>query len=139
MQPLDPDHGPDPVRALADGSRRWAPMPPDQARHVFREMVVWELSNGRLSAWRRRRLVQYAAALHLSAVDAGRLIQEAHDAFNVQHSRPATSDDDADSRPTLRFRPGLSRPAAWPVWVKLLLLAATVGAVELILFSILPG
>lgn len=136
MQPLgNPDRGPDPVRLLADGCQRIRPMPAAQARRVFREMALWELHNGVLNARRRRRLVQYAAALHLSAVDAGRLIQEARAAFESQHPRPSTPDD----KPNLRFRGDVSQPAAWPVWARLGLLLAVVGAAELILFRILSG
>lgn len=43
---------------------------------VFVEMIRAEIRNGRLSAWRRRRIVQFAAQLNLSAVEAGRLIEQ---------------------------------------------------------------
>jgi len=43
---------------------------------IFREMIRMEIRCGRLSPWRRRRIVQYAAQLNLSAVQAGRLIEE---------------------------------------------------------------
>ena len=136
MQPPgNPDRGPDPVRHLADGCQRNHPMPAAQARRVFREMALWELHNGALTARRRRRLVKYAAALHLSAVDAGRLIQEAKAAFESQYPQPSTLDD----KPDLRFVGDLSEPPAWLVWVRLAVLLVVVGAAELILFRILSG
>ncbi len=46
---------------------------------IFRELIRAEIRHGRLSAWRRRRIVQYAAQLKLSAVEAGRLIEECRD------------------------------------------------------------
>lgn len=53
--------------------------PTIQLNDIFREMIRTELRNGRLSAWRRRRIVQYAAQLNLSAVEAGRLIVQCRD------------------------------------------------------------
>lgn len=52
-----------------------APDTPDN-KFIFREMIVHEIKNGRLSPWRRRRIVRYAAKMGLSAVEAGRLLCE---------------------------------------------------------------
>lgn len=41
---------------------------------VFRQLILGEIRNGRLSRWRRRRIVQYAAAMGLSATEAGDLL-----------------------------------------------------------------
>lgn len=46
---------------------------------VFREMIVHEIKNGRLSSWRRKRIVRYAAKMGLSAVEAGKLLAECRD------------------------------------------------------------
>jgi hypothetical protein len=48
---------------------------------IFRELIRSEIRNGRLSTWRRRRIVQYAAQLNLSAVEAGRMIEECRAEF----------------------------------------------------------
>jgi hypothetical protein len=47
---------------------------------IFREMIAQELRAGRLTRAGRRRIVQYAAQLGLSAIDAGRLLAECRDA-----------------------------------------------------------
>lgn len=65
-------------------------------RDVFREMVIGELRCGPLTRMRRRRLVQYAARLDLSAVEAGRLIREAQRAVQDEADDPA-------ARPSLRL------------------------------------
>ncbi len=49
-----------------------------ERQQVFREMVVSLLRNGPLSHRRRRQIIQYAAALNITPVLAGRLIDEAH-------------------------------------------------------------
>ncbi|MEE9295470.1 MAG: hypothetical protein V3W34_10985 [Phycisphaerae bacterium] len=49
-----------------------------ERQQVFREMVGYQLRQGRLSRGRRRRIVQYAACLGINAIQAGRLVQEAH-------------------------------------------------------------
>ncbi len=45
-------------------------------RTIFRQMIAGELRAGRLDRARRARIVRYAAQLGLSAVEAGRLIEE---------------------------------------------------------------
>ncbi len=53
---------------------------------IFRELIADEVRTGRLTRARRRRIVQYAAQLGLSAVQVGRLIAECR--------RQATRSDD---------------------------------------------
>ena len=55
--------------------------PPNRSRRldtkeIFRELIAQEVRSGRLTPSRRRRIVRYAAQLHLSAVEAGRMIAE---------------------------------------------------------------
>ena len=45
-------------------------------KEIFRELIAQEVRNGRLTPSRRRRIVRYAAQLHLSAAETGRLIAE---------------------------------------------------------------
>lgn len=52
-----------------------------ERQQVFGEMVTLMLRNGPLSTRRRRQLVQYAAALHIKAALAGRLIEQAREDF----------------------------------------------------------
>ena len=49
-------------------------VPSIDTKEVFRQLIVDEIRNGRLTPARRRRIVRYAAQLGLSAVQAGRLI-----------------------------------------------------------------
>jgi len=49
-------------------------VPSIDTNEVFRQLIVDEIRNGRLTPARRRRIVRYAAQLGLSAVQAGRLI-----------------------------------------------------------------
>jgi hypothetical protein len=49
-------------------------VPSIDTREVFRQLIVDEIRNGRLTPARRRRVVRYAAGLGLSAVQAGRLV-----------------------------------------------------------------
>ncbi len=81
------------------------------SHEMFKEAVCWELANGRLSTWRRKRLVQYAAAFNISATDAGRLIQAATQLHGEPESPRATG---ADLRITQ------STDDRWPTWAKLL-------------------
>lgn len=64
--------------ALAAAESRTGPtMSLWEKRNVFREMVATTCGNGRLTAWRRRQLVQYAATLGLHPVQAGKLVEDA--------------------------------------------------------------
>lgn len=63
-----------------------------ERQRIFREMVMAEMRNGSLSAMRRVRLVQFAARLGLSSLEAGSLISDARqdlvDARSMAHGRP---------------------------------------------------
>ncbi len=48
---------------------------PIDTEEIFRRLIVDELRGGRLTPMRRRRIVQYAAQMGLSARQAGRLIE----------------------------------------------------------------
>lgn len=48
-------------------------------RDVFERLIDEELRSGRLTPWRRRRIVRYAARLGLSAVEAGRYVDQCRD------------------------------------------------------------
>lgn len=60
-----------------DTGSRFAP--PINTQDVFRRMILDEIRQGRLTRARRRRIVQYAANLGLSAVEAGRMIAACRD------------------------------------------------------------
>lgn len=47
---------------------------PIELGETFRQLIIDELRNGRLTPVRRRRIVRYAAHLGVSAVEAGHLI-----------------------------------------------------------------
>jgi hypothetical protein len=47
-----------------------------EIKEIFRRLIAQEVRSGRLTPSRRRRIVRYAAQLHLSAVETGRLIAE---------------------------------------------------------------
>lgn len=81
----------------ADGERP-AFQPTMHLDDIFRELIRAEIRNGRLSAWRRRRIVQYAAQLKLSAVEAGRLIEECRNELFV-------GDDTEAAEHALRLQP----------------------------------
>ncbi len=126
MSAVNPDLGPDPVRRLADGAERGRPLSRFETHTIFREAVRWELSRGYLSSWRRRRLVKYAAALRISAVDAGRLIQEAREAQQGELQA-----DEAAETPQLRLVN--AGTAGWPIWAKLTAALAVVVIIKLTL------
>lgn len=43
-------------------------------RDIFHQMIVDEIRTGRLTAWRRRKIIRYATAMGLTAVEAGEMI-----------------------------------------------------------------
>ena len=74
-----------------------------EKRNVFREMVATTCRNGRLSAWRRWQLVQYAAKLGLHPVQAGKLITDARAAATVHPPAPAESLSYVGARPSAAY------------------------------------
>ena len=85
-----------------------------ERQQIFREMVTLMLRNGPLSARRRRHLVQYAAALHINAALAGRLIEQARrdfeERFDDLHAPPA---------PPVPARTETGRPLRISTWMAL--------------------
>ena len=129
MSAINPDLGPDPVHRLADGSTRARPMSRFELHAIFREVVLWELACGNLSARRRRRLVQYAAALRISAAEAGQLIQEARQAFDAEL---VAQTGQADT-PHLRLvTSGRQERSGWPTWAKLSAAVAAIAAARVV-------
>ena len=129
MTAINQDMGPDPAGTGASGARSSRRMSRYELHSTFREMVCWELSNGRLSAWRRRKLVRYAASLRLSAVEAGELIQEA-----IRAQEPPNVQVDAwcDAEPSAS-----SSDFEWPAWAKLSIVLAAVILVNVILATVI--
>ncbi len=60
----------------------YSPAPPDTSM-IFREMIAAELGAGRLTRVRRARILRYASQLGLSAAEAGRLIRECRQEFEL--------------------------------------------------------
>ncbi len=128
---INPDLGPDPLNQLSPRPTRTRPMSRYERHKIFRAMTTWELSNGRLSTWRRRQLVRYAASLQISAVEAGRLMQEA-----VRAQADLTPEDEA---PDLRPCPDDSTRRGWPIWAKLGTALAVVLLVKFTVSTLLGG
>jgi hypothetical protein len=127
MNAINPDLGSHQIHRLADGSRRARPMSRFELHAIFREVVLWELACGNLSARRRRRLVQYAAALHISAAEAGQLIQEARQAFDAELATQASQ------APRLRLvTSGQQERSGWPTWAKLSAAVAVIATARLV-------
>lgn len=98
-----PTAGPEP--APRSSSRK---LDPWESQQIFREMAVSLLGRGTLSSRRRRMLVQYAAALGINAVLAGRLLEQAR----AEHARRV-----AAAVASLRFVPvPVQRPKSLPRW-----------------------
>ena len=69
----EPDR--DEARSFVGGFKSTGPGRID-TKEIFRRLIAQEVRSGRLTPSRRRRIVRYAAQLHLSAVETGRLIAE---------------------------------------------------------------
>ncbi|MHC5109494.1 MAG: hypothetical protein ACYTHJ_06410 [Planctomycetota bacterium] len=86
---------------------------------IFRQLIEDEIRNGRLSRSRRKRIVRYAAQLRLSAVDAGKMIEECRQRLaEAREQSPA----DSDETPPLTFVPvEKSEPTipatVWKIWL----------------------
>ena len=78
MRDQSPHHtDPAPSDARRDGVPAFVPS--IDTEEVFRKLIARELRSGRLTAAQRRRIVRYAAALGLSAVQIGRLVAACRD------------------------------------------------------------
>jgi hypothetical protein len=88
----------------------------EEGRQIFREMVRTEARNGRLSDTRRKRLIQYAAALSLTPLDASRIVTDV--CRELALADPLT--------PPLLYRmvETAAAPHRWPVWVQALIAVA---------------
>lgn len=80
----------------------------DESRRIFREMVRAEARGGRFSTTRRKRLIQYAAALQLTPLDASRIVTEV--CFELGMPDPLN--------PPLLYRAveAAAKPHTWPPW-----------------------
>lgn len=116
----DPIHHRLSLERTTDG---WARL---DTQSIFREMVAQELRAGRLSRAGRRRVVQYAAQLGLSAVQAGKLIGECRDAA-------LRSDNPHERRHALRLARETAPPKRMPI--KAALAIAGIMIVELLLIA----
>lgn len=60
-------------------------------RRIFEQMIEDEVRAGRLTPWRRRRIVRYAASLHLTAVEAGQIIEDCRKRVYAQRNGQTSS------------------------------------------------
>jgi hypothetical protein len=102
---------------------------PSLSRHeghnIFREMVRGEARNGPLTATRRKRLIQYAAALRLSPMQASRIVTEV--------CRECAQPTELAPPVIYRLVETAATPHRWPVWLKITLtLMAAFAADQLV-------
>lgn len=89
-----------------------------EGRAIFRDMVRAECRNGALSPQRRRKLIQYAAALKLNPLEAGQIV--------TRVSREVAEEFNHDVPALYRVVEAAAAPHRWPMWVKAsLVLVAT--------------
>jgi len=97
----------------------------EQGREIFREMVRMETRNGPLSPRRRHRLIQYAAALELTALEAGTIVTE------VYREAPWNETGTEPSEPLVyRMVESAAAPRTWPVWLRMTLALIAVLAFD---------
>ncbi len=91
-----------------------------EALELFEEMVRAEAANGRLGKSRRKRLIQYAAALQLTPLQASRIVTK------VTRETPEVSLSD----PPLLYKvvEQAARPHKYPLWIRLSLILAVAVA-----------
>lgn len=91
-------------------------------RHrLFREMVVGEMTRGIMTRRRWRRLVQYAAMLDISAIEAGELIADAREAVARAGARPFAD---------YPVRHDSTSREPWPFWVTLSVTCAILAVID---------
>lgn len=111
---------------LHPGSGQPAMGLPRAERHrLFREMVVGEMARGTMTRRRWRRLVQYAAMLDISAIDAGELIADARDAVARAGARPFAHHPARHNSPSRE---------PWPFWVTLSVTCAILAVIDAMFF-----
>lgn len=106
------------VRRSGPTLNRW------QRREIFREMALAELRYQNVDDWRRKRLVQYAATLQLSATEAGRLLEEAQKELDQEFKAA-----EGELQPSLTYvdsQPAGSWRAGWPIFAGVAMLAGAV-------------
>ena len=85
-----------------------------EALELFEEMVRAEAANGRLGKSRRKRLIQYAAALQLTPLQASRIVtkvcSETQEVFS------------SDSPLLYKVVEHAARPQKYPLWLRLSLI-----------------
>ncbi|MCA9252566.1 MAG: hypothetical protein R3E58_13265 [Phycisphaerae bacterium] len=121
--PIYPFHRDDSAKPIHSGRR----FSRGECHEIFKEMVRAELRNGPLAPRRRKRLIQYAAALQLHPLEASRIITSI--SRTVGHESPQTelpkvfaftNDEDAS-------------PAHVPTWVKVVVPLLAAFAVDQII------
>ena len=95
-------------------------------RHrIFREMVVGEMRRGIMTRRRWRRLVQYAAMLDISAIEAGELIADARETVARAEVSPF-------AHHPARHHSTSREP--WPFWVTLSVTCAILAVIDAVFF-----
>lgn len=105
------------VRLLHTGPK----LTQEEGRTIFREMVRGETRNGPLNTRRRKRLIQYAAALELTAVEAGRIVTE------VCHEEALRRGETPIQMPASSSH---VVAGGWPAWLTLVLVVACLLALD---------
>ena len=111
------DNSQPPLRTVHTGPK----LTDSEGRQIFREMVRSEARDGQLSDRRRRRLIQYAAALNLKPLEASRIVTEVCQEEAVEV---------LDAPALYRFVETAAEPAKWPAWVRIALPLAAAFAVH---------
>ena len=88
-------------------------------KEVFHRLIAEEVRSGRLTPSRRRRIVRYAAQLHLSAVETGRLIAECRE-------EALESEDPEEIYHALRLVEPPPATMPWPLKIAIALTVAMV-------------
>lgn len=101
-------------------------VPSIDTTQVFRQLIVDEIRNGRLTPVRRRRVVRYAAGLGLSAVQAGRLLAKCREEV-------LNSGNPSERRHALRLADPATPPFLTPA--RIVLIAACLLLVTLVLLK----
>ena len=95
-------------------------------RDIFRQLIADEIRTGRLTPARRRRVVQYAASMGLSAVEAGQLI-------SACRKELLTSEDPAERHRALELVE--PPPERWPIALKLSIVVGLAILLDLLLLK----
>ena len=88
-------------------------------REIFRELIATEVKAGRMTSFRRARIVRFASQLGLSAVETGRLIMECQNLAQSQREH-ASGEPGLEMTECLEKAPAISPRAAIVTGVLLL-------------------